>query len=294
MMGVQLFSQAIVIYSSSDPYSSAAAAVVDQKRGVNYILDCNYADSAAQVAWYATLPKDSSILYAYVVGDTSTIYEANKYISSYLDSIDTVVLGTASVDYYLGTTSITKCEQSWDSLYVGITAPLIISYLSEGNTWYDRADASGGTDSTIFKANATGWTDGSWEGDYVWITTGPGIGEAKPIEFVLAEVSGDADTIEVVGTFSTAITSGSDFTVSPASNYTRAAFHDMYAYYGVYVLISDFKVYNKEWEDLLDYGGRLNNIPANSGRAPIQNRTYLSTVTTSGKQVFDYLVKQAE
>ncbi|MCK4822240.1 hypothetical protein KA005_41135, partial [bacterium] len=264
------------------------------KRGINYTLDCNYADSAAQVAWYATLPKDTTLFYAYVVCDTSILYEANKYISSYLDSIDTVVLGDSAINYYLGTTSITKCEQTWDSLYVGITPPLIISYLSEGGAWYDRADASGGSDSTIFKANATGWTSDTWIGDYVWITTGPGIGEAKVIEYVIAEVSGDADTIEVTGTFSTAITSGSDFTVSPESNYTRAGFYDMHAYYGVYVLISDFKVYSREWVNLLDYGGNLNSLPVNSGLAPIQDRTYLSTVTTAGKRVFDYLVKQAE
>ena len=110
MMGVQLFSQAIVIYSSSDPYSSAAAAIVDQKRGISYTLDCNSSDSAAQVAWYATLPIDSTLLYAYVVCDTTVLYTANNYLSSYLDSIDDYVLGTASIDYYLGTTSITKCQ----------------------------------------------------------------------------------------------------------------------------------------------------------------------------------------
>lgn len=296
MMGVQLFSQAIVIYTSSDPYSTAAAAIVDQKRGISYTLDCNDADSAAQVAWYATLPKDSTLLYAYVVCDTSatdTLYQANKYFSAYLDSIDTVVLGTASIDYYLGTTAIKKCEQAWDSLYIGITPPLIISYLSEGNAWYDRADASGGTDSTIFKAHTTGWTSDLWIGDYVWVTVGPGIGQAKIIEDVIAEVSGDADTIEVTGTFSTAITSGSDFTVSPSSNYSKWAFYDMYAYYGVYVLIPEYDTYDKEWKSLLNNNGKLNNISASSGRSAAQNRTYLSTVTTSGKHVFDYLVNTA-
>ncbi len=292
-VGMQLFSQAIVIYSSSDPYSSAAAAIVDQKRGISYTLDCNVSDSAAQVAWYNTLPIDSTLLYAYVVGDTSTIYEANKYISSYLDSIDNYVLGTASIDYYLGTTSITKSEQAWDSLYVGITPPLIVSYLSEGNAWYDRADASGGTDSTIFKANATGWTDNTWIGDYVWITTGPGIGEAKVIEDLRALASGDADTIEITGTFSAAITSSSDFTVSPLSNYSKWAFYDMYAYYGVYVLIPQYNTYSGEWGRLLNYSSKLNNIPANSGRAVTQDRAYLNTLTTSGKSVFDYLVNTA-
>ena len=293
MMGVQLFSQAIVIYTSSNPYSTAAAAVVDQKRGISYTLDCNGADSAAQVAWYATLPKDSTLLYAYVVCDTTVLYTANNFLSSYLDSVDAVLGSTRSIDYYLGTTAITKCEQAWDSLYIGITPPLIVSYLSEGNAWYDRADASGGSDSTIFKANATGWTSDLWIGDYVWITTGAGIGEAKIIEDVIADVSGDADTIEVTGTFSTAITSGSDFTVSPASNYSKWAFYDMYAYYGVYVLIPEYDTYSKEWGSLLNYSNRLNNIPANSGRAVTQNRVYLSTLTTSGKHVFDYLVNTA-
>jgi len=288
LLGVQLFSQAVVIYNSDDPFSSAAAAVVDQKYGVNYLLDCAENDSAAQVAWFATLPADTTLTYAFVVADTASPYEADKYLSTYLDSIDIQVLGDSAVTYYLGSANATKCEMTWNSLYADITPPLIIGYLSEGNVWYDRADASGGTDSTIFKANATGWTSDEWIGDYVVITAGPNIGEGREIEDVIADVSGDADTIEVSSAFTAAITSSSDFTVVPSSLYTNWQFYDMYAYYAVLVKIADVSLNRRSWGRLLDNDGRLNSLVSG---ATGQDLSYLEDLVEAGEEIMDYLIE---
>lgn len=286
--GVQLLSQAVLIYNSDDPYSSAAAAVVDQKRGINYILDCAENDSAAQVAWFATLPKDTSLFYAYVLADTSrNPVQSDEFLGLYLDSIDIQVLGDSSMTYYLGSANASKCEMAWDSLYAGIVPPLIIGYLSDSIVWYDRADASAGTDTTIVKANPSGWTDSTWIGDYVWITAGTNIGEARMIEDLRAKASGDADTIEVSAAFTAAITSTSDFTVAPSSIYTNWAFYDMYAYYGVLVAMDDIVADKKSWDKLLNDDGKLNSLSSGSSQ---QNRTFLSSVISKGYNIFLYLL----
>jgi hypothetical protein len=142
----------------------------------------------------------------------------------------------------------------------------------------------------VEKANTTGWLD-AYVGDYVVITTGPGIGEGLVIEAVYNDVTGDADTLEVTGTFSADITSSSDLTVVPASTYTRWAFNDMYAYYGVLLLLDDVVANSDGWERLLDQYGSLNTISSSSGTSPPQDRTYLSTVLLAGQRVFDYLVE---
>ena len=281
--------QAVVIYNSDDPFSSAAAAITTFKRGVSYKIDCAENDSAAQVAWFATLPSDSSMSYCYIVCDTSSLYTADKWLQTYSDSITIQVLGTESITYYVGTVNATKCEQTWSGLYSGVTAPLIVGYLSETLVWYDRGDASGGTTASVFKANPSGWTAGTWVGDYVAITAGPGMGESLPIAEVIAAVSGDADTLSVTGTFTAAITSGSDFTVVPSSLHTRWVFNDMYSYYGVLVEIADPFTYAKQWGKLIDNDGRLNSLQ--SGESPAQDITYLNTLLLVGKNVFDYLVE---
>lgn len=288
------YAQTAVVYSSDDPYSTAAAAVAQQKYSISYLLDVSAAssDSAAQVTWIATL---DSLTYAYIFVDTTTLYTADKCQSSTYDSI--VAYGYTvgfEFQYLVATTSYTICERAWDSIYTGINPPLIILYLSEGDFTEDKFDVSGGTDSTIFKANSTGWTNDAWNSGYTaYLTAGPGIGSSATITDVIAVTSGNADTLDFDGTsvFSATVTTATDAVVMSTSQFNRWGFYDVYSYYGILVKIADISTTTAQdgWEKLLDDNGKLNTLL--TGRSPRQDRAYLTEILDVGKNVFDYLVE---
>lgn len=294
MMITSGFSQTAVVYSSDDPYSSAAAAVAQQKYSISYLLDVSAAssDSAAQVTWIATL---DSLTYAYIFIDTTTLYTADRCQSSTYDSIVTYGYTTGFTFHYLvATTSYTTCERAWDSIYTGVNPPLIILYLSEGDFTEDKFDASGGTDSTIFKANATGWTNDAWNSGYTaYLTAGPGIGSSAVITDVIAVTSGNADTLDFDGTsvFSATVTTSTDAVVMTTSQFNRWGWYDVYSYYGVLVKLADISTASAQdgWSKLLDDNNKLNNLL--TGRSPRQDRAYLTEILDVGKNVFDYLVE---
>jgi hypothetical protein len=285
--------QTAVVYSSDDPYSSAAAAVVQQKYSISYLLDVSASGTSTgvQTTWAGTL---DSLTSAYILVDTVTVYAADKLRADIYDSIADNMYTGYSLDYLAATTSITRTERVWDSIYPGVNPPLIILYLSESDFTEDKFDASGGTDSTIFKANATGWTDGEFDSGYTaYITAGPGIGSLAAIESTVAVTSGNADTLDFDGTavFSATITSSSDAVIMSTSQFNRWGFYDVYAYYGVLVKLADISTSTAQdgWDKLLDDNDKLNSLA--TGRSPNQDRAYLSTILDVGKNVFDYLVE---
>lgn len=286
------FSQVAVVYDSDDPTSSCAAAIVDQKYALSYVLDVADADSTAQQTWLATV--SDSLTYSYIFADTSTTYSEDDVLTAVYTGLNGMLYtaSSANLEYYVGSSSLTKCEQAWDSIYSGITKPLIVYYLSESAFCEDQFDASAGTDTTIQKTNATGWSDDGFNSTYTaYVTAGPNIGEARVIEDTYAAASGDADTLEVSPAFTADITSSSDLTILKTSLYNKHGFYDMYAYYGVLVNIADIETYDDQWKSLLNYNNSLINMPTGSGRAVLQDRTYLDELIDDGKKIFEYLIE---
>ena len=285
--------QTAVVYSSDDPYSTAAAAIAQQKYSISYLLDVSAtsSDSAAQVTWIATL---DSLTSAWIFVDTTTLYTADRCQASTYDSVVAYMYTGYSLQYIVATTTITRAERAWDSLYPGVNPPLIILYLSEKDFTEDKFDASGGTDSTIFKANTTGWTNNEFNTGYTaYITAGPGIGSSAVITDTKAVTSGNADTLDFDGTsvFSATVTSSSDAVIMSTSQFNRWGWYDVYSYYGILVTLDDISVSTIKdgWTKLLNDNGKLNTLQ--TGRSPNQDRAYLTTILGIGKNVFDYLVE---
>lgn len=283
--------QTAVIYSSDNPYSTCAAAIVQEKYGADYILDVSASGTSTtvQTTWCGTL---DSLTHAYIVVDTTTSYTADYLRADVYDSIADNMYTGYSLQYLVGSTTITKCEQVWDSLYTGVTSPLIVLYLSETDFTEDKFDASGGSDSTIFKANTTGWTNDEFNTGYTaYITAGPGIGGSAVITNTQAVTAGNADTLDFDGTavFSATITSSSDVVIMATSQFSRWGFYDVYAYYAVLTQIAQIDTYADEWAKLLDDNGKLNTRKA--GQSTKQDLTYLATLLGYGDKIFDYLIE---
>jgi len=289
LFALTAFGQTAVVYNSDDPYSTCAAAIVQQKYSLTYILDVAASDSAAQVTWIATL---DSLTAAYIVVDTTTLYTADRCQSSTYDSIDAYMYYGYSLQYLAATTSVTVPERTWDSCYTGIIPPLAVVFLSETDFCEDKFDVAAGTDSTVVKTNATGWTNNEFNTGYTfYITYGTNIGASTDISDTRAYTAGNADTLDVTTKFDAAVTSTSDGVILSTSQFNKWGFNDVYLYYAILIKIADISTSTAKngWDKLLDDNNKLNTLRA--GRSPAQDLVYLQSLLDAGKNIFDYLVE---
>lgn len=287
----QCFTQksiALVVYDSYEARSSCAAAVLKAKFSVG-LVDVNGKLAAAYGAEIAAFA-DSSFHKVFVVCDTTNTDIVGNLQGTYKDTLvlklsDVTlrdIVPDVAINIIVQTTTASWPEIIWDrsDVYTGITAPLIVSYLSYGGFSEVKFVTTTASDSSANLTGAT-WTNDVFIGDNLFVTADTGIGQTSPV------IDNLADTMIVFSPkFSTAIGIGSQVVVRDGGR----DFEDWYdAYSEIYIEgnIADVAVNGRYWRKLIDNNNKLNKPGA---KRADQDIGYLSnTVLYNGRMIFNYL-----
>ena len=278
----------VVVYDSYEARSSCAAAVLKAKFSTA-MVDVSGKLAAVYGAEIAALA-DSTFHKVFVVCDTTNTDIAGNLQGTYKDTLALKLSPTLLNDelpdddiiIIVQTATASWPEIIWDrsDVYSGITAPLIVSYLSYGGFSEVRFAATTASDSSANLTGAT-WTNDVFVGNNLFVTADTGLGQTSPV------IDNLDDTMIVFSPkFSTAIGIGSQVVVRDEGR----DFEDWYDIYcEIYIEgnMADVLVNWNSWHKLIDANSKLNK----PGRQrAYQDINFLNnTVIPKGKAVFDYL-----
>lgn len=282
---------AVVWYTSDEPVQVTAAALV----GVKYANTTYYdIDGKTSSQINALVSAMDSADRAFILVDSATVWADNKLSGAQFKAIEAKLYNAVdtladqdAINRYVRTSSTqTKCEVVWDTLYTSYTEPLIVEYM--GTALFSKKHSTSkhtNTDSTLVDTTGS-MTTNAYAGDYVILTSGTGFGQYRLV------TSNNATTFYL----------STDWTVKPdKTSYIvkKAAelnefLYDRYAYYFIYNSLYDLSdpTTIANWHKLVDREYNIND--GNVLKTPYQDFNYLkNTVIVGGKAIFDYLYKVA-
>lgn len=293
LLSTTIFSQDVAVFYSNDiavTTVGAAVAVIKYPGAVVYDIDGLTTGTLISTVSAIT---DSCYHHIYILVDTATAWADNKITGAIWDTLYTKLYHVETDGYdsdtvptLISASGVTssKAEIMWDALFSTLTRPLVIQYLGFAEFSEARGIAKyASTDSTVIDSTQN-WTDGQFDGDYVYITSGTSIGESRLID----STYGTGEYVRTATDF-TAAPSLSTYVIKKATE-SGEFFYDKYTELYVLAYLSDLTSSTtiKNWKKLMDYG---NNI-AGGGvyLTPLQDLDYLwNTVIAGGQIIFTYL-----
>ncbi len=282
---------AVVWYTSDDPVQVAAAAIV----GIKYPFTTYYdIDGKTSSQITALVNAMDSVDRAFVLVDSATVWADNKLSGTHFKNIDSMLYKTVdtlatqdTINQYVRTSSTqTRCEVVWTSLYPTYTEPLIVEFLGY-NQFSRKHSMTKHTNAAGTLVDTTGsMTTNAYATDYVIVTSGTGFGQYRLVN------SNNATTFTLATNW-TVIPDRSSYVVKKAAELNEFLY-DQYAALYVTAFLADLSDANviAAWHKLIDKEYNIND--GNVLNTPHQDYTYLkNTVIAGGKAIFDYLYKVA-
>jgi len=295
-IGLYAQKEVAVFYSSDDAQSIVTAAITKVKYPGAGVYDIADLDSTSTKKAITDLT-DSSYHRVIVAVDTTktedSTFVAGQIIGSWYYYIDSIILYQAndslnglpvdSLPFYNETSNTqSRAEALWNNadVFGDKTEPLILTYL--GTKYFSTAtgNPTAVTDTTLIDTSID-LDSAGYVGDYVYITSGTGIGEIQEITY------NDEDTL-YVESWGTKPTTGSTYVVRKALK-SGNNFYDIYTELYVLTYMNDLTTNAdlRKWYKVLDHGHNLN---TSNNLSPFQDVDYLwNTIIAGGKIIFDYL-----
>ena len=285
------YSQDVAVVFTSDVAAQIGGAAVF---GVKYpsctFYDLDGLDASTSVTTIDAIT-DASLHKIYVICDTATAWADNKLTGALWDTLadkfyasETGGIEPDTLPILISAQGVirSKTEVAWDTCFT-LTRPLIVQYLGFSDFSSARGIAKyASTDSTIIDSTQN-WTDGQFDGQWVYVRSGTNIGEYRVID----STYGTGEYVRTTVDFTSANGVTTNYVIKKAGE-SDELFYDIYTelYVLAYLYELDNSAILKYWKRLMDYGNNINTVYL----TPIQDLDYLwNTVIAGGTIIFSYL-----
>lgn len=280
-----------IVYTSDNANSIAAAACAKVKYENNTTINVDNLTAATQLTAIQLIVAGDSVHKVLLMVDTSTVFATNKLTGAnydslvarmYVDSAYGVAPDAAPV-YYQATATKNLAEVAWASLYSTYTVPLIVEYLGD-DIFAELTSRSKKVNTSVTAVDSTGsLTDHAYNGDWMQIYSGTGMGQTR-------EITHSSTTTYTVATWTTIPDQTTLFRIKNDGE-ENELFYDMYAtcYILAYLGNLSSNTVMTDWHKLIDKNYNIND--GSVKHSPFQDTDYLlNTVIAGGKIIFDYAI----